>query len=145
MKKIGYAMFVVVVCMAQIPNGWALGQKKTRRQTKSLTQTKPQKQTAVRLSGNFDSAKGRMHPLSVLGYNIGYLDGTKAGSNTPQRFIVCFDRLAGGEDLDISGNVTVEGYFEAKKPATNPNPQLARPVGSESSTDTIFYVTKWQK
>lgn len=139
MKKITYCLLVVLLSLVQ--TDFAFGQKKTpkKRPTKSA------QQTTVQLTGDFDSAKGRMHPLSVLGYNIGYLNGTKSGSNTQQRFVVCFDRLAGGQDMDINGHITVEGYFEVKKREANPNPQLARPVGSESSTDTIFYVTQWRK
>lgn len=139
MKKITYLLLVVLLNI--VPIDFAFGQKKTAKKRKPQSG----QQTTVQLTGDFDSAKGRMHPLSILGYNIGYLNGTKSGSNTQQRFVVCFDRLAGGQDLDISGHVTVEGYFEVKKREANPNPQLARPVGSEGSADTIFYVTQWRK
>ncbi|MBL0912899.1 MAG: hypothetical protein IBJ09_11060 [Bacteroidia bacterium] len=87
---------------------------------------------SVQLSGTFDSKRGIMHDISCYGFNIGFLSTTEA------KYVVCFDRLPNGSDIDVNCNedqVWVEGYFETKE----------APSGGPCSAGTreIFYVTKW--
>jgi hypothetical protein len=99
------------------------------------------------LSGDFESYKGVMKPISQYGYNIGLL--TQKGSTGAKEFFVCFDRLRNGDELSISGFITVEGYFETVTHNPDPNSShqvIMNPVSGKSEpireSQNIFFVTK---
>jgi|GEM_PF-1692358 len=90
-------------------------------------------QRGSQMSGVFDSKRGVMHRVSCYGYNIGEFVSDEVV------YIVCFDRLEGGEDLDINckeDRIWVKGYFEQKSaPSGGP---------CQQGTENVFYVTEWR-
>lgn len=87
----------------------------------------------IHMEGSFDSRRGVMDPISCHGFNIGYFNPSDG-----DRTVVCFDRLPGGGDLEIScpKKIAVEGYYEQHTIRDGGGP-------CKDGDLRVFYVTKW--